>query len=136
MTHVLVVHHDPDMADQECDLLRQAGFSVEQCSGPQYGPCPVLHSLPCAAVDTADVLVYDVWSTGDSESEQDLIELLRELHPDVPIVLTAPGLEFPWVEESGVHAVVPLVGALSSARLVGAIHEALETVHRPEPVFA
>ena len=43
MTHVLVVHHDLDMADQESDWLRHAGFSVEQCAGPQYGPCPVLH---------------------------------------------------------------------------------------------
>ena len=128
MTHVLVVHHDPDMADQESDWLRRAGFSVEQCAGPQYGPCPILHALPCPAVDNADVLVYDVWSTGDSESEQELIELLRELHPDIPIVLTSPGLEFEWVRETGLHAVVPLIGAPSAARLVAAITEALATV--------
>ncbi len=128
MINVLVVHHDPDMADQESDWLRRAGFNVEQCAGPQFGPCPVLHDLPCPAVDQADVLVYDVWSTGDSESEQELIELLRELHPDIPIVLTSPGLEFEWVRETGLHAVVPLIGVQSSARLVGAVVEALATV--------
>lgn len=132
MTHVLVVHHDLDMADQESDWLRRAGFSVEQCAGPQYGPCPVLHNSSCPAVDSADVLVYDVWSTGDSESERDLIELLRELHPDTPIVLTSPGLEFDWVQETGLHAVVPLIGVPSAARLVAAIHEAMESVGRPQ----
>ena len=132
MTHVLVVHHDPDMADIESDWLRRAGFSVEECSGPQFGPCPVLFNKPCAAVDTADVLVYDVWSTGDSESEQDLIERLRELHPMTPIVLTSPGLEFEWVQESGQHSVVPLTGAPSAARLAEAVHQALQSVGREE----
>jgi DNA-binding response OmpR family regulator len=135
MTHVLVVHHDPDMADQESEWLRWAGYSVEQCAGPQYGPCPVLHGKSCAAVDSADVLVYDVWSTGDTESERDLIELLRELHPDTPIVLTAPGLEFDWVQTSGLYAVVPLIGAPSAARLSAAVREALDSVGTRQPVF-
>ena len=131
MTHVLVVHHDLDMADQESDWLRQAGYTVEQCAGPQYGPCPILHSKPCPAVEHTDVMVYDVWASGDTESEQDLIELLREQHPDIPIVLTAPGLEFDWVQTTGIHAVVPLIGALSRARLTGAIEEALRSIARP-----
>lgn len=135
MTHVLVVHHDPDMADQESDWLRQAGFTVEECAGPQYGPCPVLYNKPCAAVDAADVLVYDIWSTGDSDSEQDLIELLRELHPDTPIVLTSPGLEFNWVQETGQHAVVPLIGAPTAASLTGAVRQALESVNKATPVL-
>jgi DNA-binding NtrC family response regulator len=134
MTHVLVVHHDPDMADQECNWLRAAGFSVEQCAGPQNGPCPILHGRPCAAVDTADVLVYDVWSAGDSQSEQDLIELLREQHPDTPIVLTSQGLEFDWVQITGTYAVTELEGTPSAARLIAAINHALETVRRmPTP---
>jgi len=132
VTNVVVVHHDPDMADVECDWLRRAGFSVEQCSGPQYGPCPVLFNRPCPAVDAADVLVYDIWSTGDSDSEQTLIELLRELHPSTPIVLTSPGLEFQWVQVSGQHSVVPLTGAPSAAGLVAAVHLALQSVGREE----
>ncbi len=128
MTHVVVVHHDADMADQESDWLRQAGFIVEECAGPQYGPCPILHGMPCPSAQVADVLVYDVWSAGDSETERTLIELLREQHPNTPIVLTAPGLEFDWVEESGIYAVVPLVGAPSAARLTAAVNQALESV--------
>lgn len=128
MTHVLVVHNDPDMADQESDWLRQAGFTIGECAGPQHGACPILHDLPCPAVDGADVLVYDVWASGDAASEKDLIERLRELHPDIPIVLTAPGMEFDWVETSGLHAVVPLVGAPSAASLQEAVVRALASV--------
>jgi DNA-binding NtrC family response regulator len=128
MTHVLVVHHDMDMADQEVDWLRRAGYSVEQCAGPSYGPCPILHGLPRPAVERADVLVYDIWASGDSDSERDLIEQLRELHPNIPIVLTAPGIEFDWVMASGEHAVTELVGAPSAIRLRDAAESALASV--------
>ena len=130
MTHVVVVHHDLDMADQETDWLRQAGFTVTECAGPTYGPCPILQNLPCAAVEGADVLLYDVWASGDTESEKELIERLRELHPGIPIVLTAPGFEFDWVETSGIHGVVPLEGAPNSAVLQAAVNRALESVGR------
>lgn len=136
MTHVLVVHHDLDMADQESDWLRQAGFTVTECAGPQYGACPVLRGEYCEAVAGADVLVYDVWASGDTESEQDLIERLRELHPDTPIVLTAPGLEFDWVQTSGLHAVVPLIGAPSAARLTAAVETALRSVGKRDSLLA
>ena len=136
MTHVVVVHHDGDMADQECDWLRQAGFSVEQCAGPQHGPCPILYGKPCPAVEGADVLVYDVWSSGDSESERNLIEQMREQHPEIPIVLTSPGLEFEWERTTGVHAVVPLDGVPSAERLIEAIHRALESVNKNEALPA
>jgi DNA-binding NtrC family response regulator len=132
MTHVLVVHHDPDMADQECDWLRAAGYSVEQCAGPQHGPCPVLSGKPCIAVDTSNVLVYDVWSTGDTQSEQELIEILREVHPETPIVLTSPGIEFDWVQTTGLHAVIEMEGTPSSARLTKAVAQALTSVGKAD----
>ena len=130
MTRVLVVHHDADMADQESDWLRAAGYGVTECAGPQHGACPVLRGEHCPAVHDADVLVYDVWSAGDTESEQVLIERLRELHPEIPIVLTAPGVEFDWVETAGKHGVVALEGALSAAMLRKAVVQALESVGR------
>jgi DNA-binding NtrC family response regulator len=131
MTRVLVVHHDPDIADQEVDSLRRAGYSVQQCAGPTYGPCPVLERRPCPAVEESDVLVYDVWSSGDSDSGRKLIEELREQHPEIPVVLTAPGMELDWVETSGVHAIVPLVGIPTGARLRAAVEEALASVRVP-----
>lgn len=135
MTRVLVVHHDIDMADQEADSLRRLGYEVEQCSGPRYeveqssallsNACPVMRGEPCAAVERADVLVYDVWSTTESDGGKRLIEGLRDRYPSIPIVLTAPGMELDWVETEGPHRVVPLVGIPTADRLDVAIREAL-----------
>lgn len=123
MTNVLVVHHDVDLADTEVDELRRAGYKVEQCSGPTAGPCPVLHGQTCWMADRADVLVYDVWASGDDGRA--LITNLRDLHPDKPIVLTSPGMELEWVETEGIHGVTPMVGAPTTARLAAAVEAAL-----------
>lgn len=125
MRRALVVHHDIDLADQETDSLRRLGYVVEQCSGPLSYGCPILRGEPCVAVARADVLVYDVWSTTESDGGRRLVEGLRELHPDVPLVLTAPGIELDWVAIEGPHRVVPLVGIPTAARLAAAIDEAM-----------
>jgi hypothetical protein len=125
MRRVLVVHHDIDLGDQEADSLRRLGYQVEQCSGPSTYSCPVMRGETCDAVARADVLVYDVWSTTESGGGQRLIEGLREVHPTIPVVLTAPGIELDWVETAGAHRVVPLVGVPTAARLHEAIDEAI-----------
>lgn len=128
MIRALVVHHDIDLADQEADLLRRLGYEVEQCTGPAAYACPVMRGDPCLAVERADVLVYDVLSTSESGGTRGLVEGLRDLYPDIPVVLTALGMELDWVEEEGPHGVVPLVGAPTAARLDAAIQAALSTV--------
>jgi DNA-binding response OmpR family regulator len=125
MTRVLVVHHDIDMADQEVEALRMAGYEADQCAGPAMNRCPVLQGDPCDAAAHADVLLYDVWATGESDGGRRLIRGLRDLYPDVPIVLTAPGLELDWVEEEGPHAVTPMTGRPDRAHLQAAISAAL-----------
>jgi DNA-binding NtrC family response regulator len=125
MTRVLVVHHDIDLADQEIDSLRRLGYEPIGCAGPAGSPCPVLRGEHCPDVHNADVLVYDVWSTTETGSGRTLIEGLREMHPEIPIVLTAPGMELDWVETEGIHKVVPLVGAPTAEKLDAAIKEAL-----------
>ena len=127
MRRALVVHHDIDIEDQEVDSLRQRGYQVEQCAGPQYHACPILRGEACPAIARADVVVYDVWSTGESDGGRHLIEGIRELHPDIPVVLTAPGMELDWVETEGAHRVVPLVGAPTGEKLASAIDQALAT---------
>ncbi len=125
MTRVLVVHHDIDIADQEVDTLRRLGYEPIGCAGPSGSPCPVLRGEHCPDVDDADVLLYDVWSTTESGGGQDLIARLREMHPETPIVLSAPGIELDWVETEGPHKVVPLVGPPTAEKLDAAIKEAL-----------
>ena len=126
MTRVLVVHHDIDVADIEVDELRRAGYEVEQCAGPIGGsPCPVLRGDECWQVDRADVLVYDVWASGDGRPA--LIEDLRDLYPEKPVVLTSGGLMLDWVQTEGPHQVTPALGPPNSGLLAAAVEAALRT---------
>jgi hypothetical protein len=125
MTRVLVVHHDLDLAGQEADSLRRYGYEVVECGGPTRNRCPVLAGRPCDLAERADVLVYDSWASGDADGAKTLIESIREIHPDTPIVLTSPGLPLMWEETSGSHAVTILTGQPTGARLDGAIREAI-----------
>ena len=125
MTRVLVVHHDLDLAGQEADSLRRYGYEVVECGGPTRNRCPVLAGRPCDLAERADVLVYDSWASGDADGAKTLIESIREIHPDTPIVLTSPGLPLMWEETSGSHAVTILTGMPTGARLDGAIREAI-----------
>ena len=124
-------HHDSARADLGTDELRSRGYEVEQCWGPKYTSCPVMRGEKCAAADRADVFVYDVFSTGETDGGRSLISGLRDLYPHTPVVLTAPGMELEWVEIEGPHRVIPLVGPPTSARLLEAIGQALATEREP-----
>lgn len=133
MTRVLVIHHDIDLADQEVDSLRRRGYETRQCLGPIGASCPILAGLPCDLAVDADVLVYDAFVTGEPDGAQTLIEGMREIHPEVPIVLVASGMEPAWMETAGAHGVTPLVGSPTGDRLAAAIEEALTTQSGGEP---
>lgn len=70
-------------------------------------------------------MVYDAWATGEPDGARDLIAGLRSQHPEVPIVLSATGIEPDWIEVSGPQGITPLVGAPVGARLAAAIEESL-----------
>jgi DNA-binding NarL/FixJ family response regulator len=69
--------------------------------------------------------VYDAFVTGEPDGARALIEGMRDMHPDVPIVLIASGMEPAWIETAGAHGVTPLVGRPSGERLAEAIEAAL-----------
>jgi len=125
MTRVLVVNHDLELAGQEADALCRFGYDVVECAGPLRNACPVLAGQAFDLAERADVLVYDVWASGDGAGARTLIENLRTLHPDTPIVLAAPGLELSWEGSTGPYAVTTLLGQPTGARLDGAIQAAL-----------
>jgi hypothetical protein len=127
MTRALVVHHDIDLADQEAESLRRLGYDVEQCSGPSGGACPVLNGDICVLAGDADVLIYDAWASGDIDGSGALISGLRQLHPEIPIVLTVPGVGYSW-EPSGDPGVVELQGQPTGARLHEAIQKAISNL--------
>ena len=122
---VLVIHRSEGVAVAEVDALRHLGYDAEMCSGPGRFACPVLRGERCADVEHADVLVYDVWATSETDGGRRLIHGLRDLYPDIPIVLTAPGMLLDWVETEGPHKVTPLIGAPTTEGLAAAISEAL-----------
>ena len=123
MTRVLVVHHDPDMADHEADSLRRRGYTAVECSGPNYWSCPILAGHECPAIADADVLVYDAFSAS-SDSER-LIEQIREIHPGVPLVVVDQGMPLSWIETKGEHSVTPVFGASTGEQLAAAVERAL-----------
>jgi hypothetical protein len=125
MTRVLVVNHDIDLADEEVYSLRRRGYDVVECRGPIGARCPVLSGQPCSLADAADVMVYDAWATGEPDGARRLIDGLRVLHPNVPVVLSAPGIEPDWIELAGEYRITPLVGAPTGPRLAVAIEDAL-----------
>ena len=127
MTRVLVVNHDIDLADNEVDSLRRRGYDVRLCLGPIGAHCPILAGRQCDLVAWADVMVYDAWATGEPDGAVDLIGGLRQHHPDVPIVVTASGIEPDWIELTGPLAITPLVGSPSGDRLALAIDHAVES---------
>jgi DNA-binding NtrC family response regulator len=123
MTRVLVVHHDVDIADIEVEQLRRSGYEVDQCAGPVGGnPCPVLRGERCWQVDRADVLIYDAWVSGDGRPE--LIDDLRAIYPDKPVMLTSGSLMVDWAEMEGPERVTPVVGPPNGHRLAAAVQAA------------
>jgi DNA-binding NtrC family response regulator len=127
MTRVLVVNHDIDLADNEVDGLRRRGYEVRECLGPIGAHCPILAGQPCDLAAWAEVMVYDAWATGEPDGAVELIGGLRQHHPDVPIVVTASGIEPDWIELTGPLAITPLVGAPSGDRLAMTIDHAVES---------
>lgn len=125
MTRVLVVNHDVDLADLEVEGLRRAGYVVDQCGGPTHArtTCPVTNGATCWQVDWADVLVYDAFAAGDGGRE--LIEHIRLVYPDKPVVLTAPGVGLTWTDETSLDRVRTVFGAPTTPALSRAIDEAL-----------
>ena len=128
MTRVLVVHHDLDLAGQEADSLRRFGYDVIECGGPTRNRCPVLAGRPCDLAERADVLVYDVWASGDAEGARTLIENIRDIHPETPVVLTRPGCSSAGRRRTGSPAVTVLLGQPTGARL----HEAIQAALAPQ----
>lgn len=123
MTRVLLVYQDIDVADVEADELRRQGYEVDRCAGPVGGePCPVLNGEPCWQVDKADVLVYDVFDFGRHGPH--LVEDLRAMHPDKPLVLTSSNPELGTIEVDE-HQVPPIFHAPTRASLPATIERAL-----------
>lgn len=125
MARAVVVNHDTRLAEQHARALRDAGYRVESCGGPEQQPCPVLTGLPCLFADRADILIYDAGLVGGGLAARDLVNEVREMYPDLPVVLTSVEADAGWVETEGPHRVTPLAGEPSATELCAAVESAL-----------
>jgi hypothetical protein len=125
MATVLLVNHSRDLADAAASWLTARGHKVLQCPGPGKVRCPILDGRTCYGAEQADVLVYDAWSSGGLAGDKELIFGLRQLHPDRPLVLTAPGLEPDWGPLPGEEDIFVVPGLRSARQLTTAVESAL-----------
>ncbi len=126
MTRVLVVHHDISIADHEVASLQALGYEVDRCSGPDRRACPVLAGQPCLRAERADVLIYDLRSLLHERNDLDLVDQLRGLYADKPIVVVGGDpVDDPAAEvEMGV-GIVRLRGPVTAERLDEVLEDAL-----------
>ncbi len=126
MTTAVIVSRDPAVTHAEVRILRAAGYAIEVCAGPTEHACPVLRERPCPIADRADVLVYDAHVAGNGAAARRLIDEVREVYPDLPVILTSTDGPVDWAATDGPQRVTPLVGPLTDETLRAAVEAALD----------
>lgn len=93
-TRVLVEHPDPTVRDILERTLGDRGYEVLTCGGPRAEEdgavsCPLLHQEHCPAIDGADLVTNGL--PLHRPATRMMLRRLRAQHPDLPVVLEAPG---------------------------------------------
>ncbi len=94
-TKVLVEEPDGAEAFAYWHLLTDNGYSVAWCPGPDGptgGRCALVATGHCKLVEEADVVVSSLGI--DHESSRDILQEIRRLHPETPVVIQASRREF------------------------------------------
>jgi len=92
-----VLIEEPDGAEAFAywRLLTDDGYSVEWCPGPEGptgGRCPLVSSGHCDLLEHADAVVSSLGI--DHEESRKILEAMRRLHPETPVVVQASQREF------------------------------------------
>lgn len=124
MTRALVVQHDRAVKEEELGSLRALGCEVVLCGGPDRGACPVLADRPCPLAEHADVLVYDVRSLRYGDGTHALIDELRALYADKPLLVVGERSD-DGLDPRQAGSLIWLRGGASVGRMDLAIEEAL-----------
>jgi hypothetical protein len=88
---VLVESADPAVRWAIANLLKEAGFSVITCGGPQslaHAQCSLIADGDCGAAAGADVIFHRL--NPSHLGERKVLEALRQAYPDKPIVVEIP----------------------------------------------
>ena len=84
---LLVESNEPGVEISDFVAFRDAGFAVSACTGPGSDPaeCPVVRGEPCALLDDADVVLFDLG--GDPPARSVVLAAMRTARPGLPIVV-------------------------------------------------
>jgi hypothetical protein len=128
-TRVLIEEPDGAEGFAYWHLLTDNGYSVQWCPGPQNRlgrRCPLVSCGQCELVERADVVVSSLGI--DNEPSRKVLEALREVHPETPVIVEASRREFarwaPLFEKNSV-----LRSPVTAAVLLDSVEDAL--AHRP-----
>lgn len=87
--HVLLECPDGVAPASAAHQLADAGCDVTVCSGPDSTQaCPLLEYGTCALVEQADVVINCL--AGVVRENDELVDLIREVRPSVPLVVASP----------------------------------------------
>jgi len=133
MATVVVVHADPETRDLYAAWLREEGYDVVTCGGPEPPDyfCPVLKFCGCIECEQSDMMLYDprLASQRDHPASERIIYRLREWYPDKPVLIVSrdslsPGLVRLVAEDVG----VTVIGEATPKALAGSVRAALLAV--------
>jgi hypothetical protein len=128
MTRALVVHQDSVIAEYELASLASLGYTVEVCRGPDVLACPLLAGRPCIRTERADILVYDLASLRHERGETQLVDELRALYADKPLIVVTGDAEGGGLDPIELaEGIIRLDGPITAERLDLVIAEALVT---------
>jgi len=128
---VLIEHPDESAGLAFASILRQAGFAVAVCPGPEQSErCPLTGPEGCAVVQGADVVVS---SLGLERPEaREVLQTVRMRRPATPLIVEVPEGDQPgW--QNLLEGCDLIVSPVVPERLVACVRAALAK-GRPEPV--
>jgi hypothetical protein len=115
---LLIETDDPALTIADFTTFLEAGFDVTVCGGPDVSEsCPALDGYPCPLVESADVVLNEI---RDSITRHAIARTLRELSPDVPILVHVR----PGREDTTPAGCIPLATTTSVSGQIAAIRKA------------
>lgn len=127
---VLIEHPDETAGLALASSLRQAGYAVAICPGPEQADrCPLTGPEGCAAAHGADAIVSSLGL--DQPQTREVVESLRRRCPGTPLIVEVPaGQEVSW------HGLLDGCQIISAParpeQLVSAVQQALASNQREQ----
>ncbi len=120
---VLIENADEATGLAQALALRQTGYAVAVCPGPQQSErCPLAGTEGCAVAGGADAIVSSLGL--DRPESREVLEALRTRYPATPLIVeVAPGQEGEWPEL--LDGCDLLVAPVAADQIVAAVRNAL-----------